>query len=1017
MFRLTQWSIDKPLYVWLLVVSALIGGLWGFNSVGRLEDPSFTIKQAIVVTAYPGATASEVATEVSEPLESAIQRMGEVDWITSRNLPGLSTITIELTTTTQPEDVPQLWDELRNNVSDAAAQLPPGAQPPLVNDSFGDLYGLYYAVRAAGFSDAEQHGIASFMRRELLSVNGVADVELRGLPNEVIYVHPSRQELTNLAVPPDAILGAIAGSDALSDSGAAFNDGLRTQLESPHQGDSVRAVEGLAIGFGGELLNLIDFADVVRARDDRPDQIIRFNGEDAFTLGIAAQANRNIVDVGRAVEAHFAAIDHLLPVGISLEPIYEQHHVVAETSSSFLNSLALSVAIVIAVLALFMGWRAAVVVGASLGLNVIATFFFMWLWDIEIERISLGALIIAMGMLVDNAIVIAESMQVDMRRGLSARKAAGEAGRRLQLPLLGATVIGIMAFAGIGLSPDATGEFMFSLFAVIGISLMLSWLFAVTVTPLLVSRLFKTGAPDGSEQPYGGLVFRLYGRFLTGALRLRWLVIATLLAITVACYALFGMVSQQFFPNSNTPIFYVNVKFAQGTAIQATADQLQPLELWLNQRQEVQAYTTTVGQGASRFMLTYQPEQTDTSYAQLIVETRTRDDIPALIDDLDAFAFEALPQASVRTQRIVFGPPAGADVEARISGKDADVLRLIAEDIGARLAAKPDYLHAVRTNWHERELSVQPNYAQERAQAAGISRDDAAQSLKLATDGIRAGEVREGDRLIPIVVRAPDHERALPGHLMNQMVYSEAAGEYLALSQMLNGFDLNPRDSLIHHRNRQPTLAVQANAVQGVTAADAFSQVQADIEAMDLPPGYSMSWGGEYEAQQMANEALATRLPISLITMVLISVLLFGKLRQPLVIWLLVPMAVNGAALGLLGAGLPFTFTALLGLLSLSGMLIKNGIVLVEEIDLQRASGLALTPAIVGASVSRLRPVVLAAATTALGMIPLLGDPFFASMAVTIMAGLTFASILTLVAAPVFYYSLFRRERLAEQAA
>lgn len=1016
MFRVTQWAIDKPLYVWLLVVLSVLGGMWGFQTVGRLEDPAFTIKQAVIVTAYPGATAMEVATEVSEPLESAIQRMAEVDWITSRNLPGLSTISIELDMTTQPEDVPQIWDKLRNNVSDAARNLPSGALTPRVNDSFGDVFGLYYAVRTEGFSDAEQHDIANFIRRELLTVEGVADVELRGLPEEVLYVYPSQQETINLEVPPNALLGAIANSDTLSDSGGALNQGFMTQLESPYQGDSVRALEGLTIGFGGELLNLTDFATVERARNDRPGQIIRFNGADAFTLGIAGQANLNIVDVGSAIEQHLAEMDALLPYGVELQPIYEQHLIVDEANSEFLNSLALSVSIVIAVLALFMGWRSALVVGVTLALNVIATFFFMSVWSIEIERISLGALIIAMGMLVDNAIVIAESMQVDMRRGLTARQAAGEAGKRLQMPLLGATVIGIMAFSGIGLSPDATGEFMFSLFAVIGISLMLSWLFSITITPLLASRLFHQGSADGSDDPYAGWFFRLYGRFLGGALKLRWVVIVALVGITAACYFAFTLVSQQFFPFSNTPIFYTSIKFAQGTATSETADQIKPLEQWLVENPDVKSVTTTVGQGASRFMLTYQPEQTDPSYAQLIVEAEALEDIPGLIAGIDERSAELIPQAEVRNQRIVFGPSGGADIEVRLSGKNADVLRNLGDQVSDILEQNPDSVHAIRTNWAERELSIRPLYSQERAQAAGVSREDTAQTLKLATDGIQAGQIREGERLIPIIVRVPDFARNQPGHLMNQMVYSEAGNQYVSIEQVLDGFEVMPRDSLIHHRNRQPTLSVQANAVQGVTAADALIQVKSTIDALSLPPGYSLHWGGEYEAQQMANNSLAKRLPISLISMILISILLFGKLRQPLIIWLLVPMAVNGAALGLLGTGLPFTFTAMLGLLSLSGMLIKNGIVLVEEIDLQREAGLLLAPAIVNASVSRLRPVVLAAATTSLGMIPLLWDAFFASMAVTIMAGLIFASILTLVAAPVFYYGMFWRERLAEKA-
>lgn len=1017
MFRITQWAIDRPLYVWLLVVAALVGGLVGFQSVGRLEDPSFTIKTAIVTTPYLGATAEQVAEEISEPLESAIQRIGEVDWISSRNQPGLSIITVELDMSVRPRDVPQLWSRLRNEISDAARNLPPGAQQPRINDTFGDLYGIYYGIESAGYSDAEQHDIARFLRRELLTVDGVSNVEVLGLPEEALYIHPIPHLINTLAVPPAALFNAIATSDILTDAGALSHDGLGVQIESPSSQNSLGVLEGLSIGVGGEVIRLTDFATLERRRLTEPTHLMRLNGQDAFTVGIAGLPDRNIVDVGMAVEAHLAQIEHLIPAGLVLQPIYEQHRVVERTSVSFLQSLTLSVFIVIGVLAVFMGVRAAVVVGVTLGLSVIATFFFMWLWDLEIERISLGALIIAMGMLVDNAIVIAESMQVDMRRGMAARAAAGRAGKRLQLPLLGATVIGIMAFSGIGLSQDSTGEFLFSLFAVIAISLLLSWLFAVTVTPLLAAKLFKTETNPEAKDPYDRWLFRTYGKALGGALKLRWLVIVTLFTITAVSYYGFTFVSQQFFPNSNTPIFYANVKFQQGTAITATAEQIRVLEDWLLEQPSVAQVTTTMGQGASRFLLTYQPEQQDPSYGQLIVHANRLSDIPALMAGLNEQAQNTLPQARLRTQRIVFGPPSGADVEARISGPNPDQLRAISEQIQAVLRTRSDILEAVRTDWHEREINMQPIYANERAQAAGVDRQSVAQALKLASEGVRAGDVREGERLIPVIVRTPEILRNEPGRLLNQTVFSEPAGQYVALSQVIDGFALKPQDSVLHHRDRQPTLAVQANAVPGVTAADAFIQVRRTIEAMPLPAGYQLSWGGEYAAQQMANESLAVRLPVSLLTMIFISILLFGALRQPLVIWLLVPMAVTGAVLGLLGTGLPFTFTALLGLLSLSGMLIKNGIVLVEEIDLRRAAGETITPSVIQASISRVRPVLLAATTTALGMIPLLWDPFFSSMAVTIMAGLMFASMLTLIAAPVFYYTFFPGARRAERQA
>lgn len=1003
---IASFSIRQPLYTWLLILFCLLGGLWGFSSVGRLEDPAFTIKTALVITPYPGATAEEVATEVSEPLESAIQQMGQIDTISSRNRPGVSQITVEIKTTYDGDELPQIWDELRNRVGDAQSSLPPGASTSIVNDDFGDVYGILYAVATPGYSDAEIHDIATFLRRELLTVDGVAAVSVDGLPEEAIFVEPVRRQLLNTGIPPAAIIEAVSNADTLSDAGSVTVGPRNAQIEAPQGYNTVDRIAGLTLGVGAEILNLSDFANVQRARIDDPDHILRHDGHEAFTLGVSGLSSENIVDVGKRIDAKLAELEAQIPLGVELSPIYEQHVVVEEASNAFLVSLAMSVAIVIVILALAMGWRAAIVVGVTLLLTVIATFFFMAVFGIEMERISLGALIIAMGMLVDNAIVVAEGMQVEMQRGTSGDAAADDVAGKTQIPLLGATIIGIMAFAGIGLSPDATGEFLFSLFAVIGLSLLLSWILAVTVTPLLAHYFFRVGAEGNTDDAYGGVVFRGYAGILRAALKFRWLVIPALLGITVACYAAFGMVKQQFFPNSNTPIFYLDYKAAEGTDIRATAEGMAEIEAWLLDRDDVQAVTATIGQGLARYMLPYNPEQPNSSYGQFLIRTATKEDIPSLSADLQAFLDEAVTDAEVRISRIVFGPGGGADVEARFSGKDADELRRLAAQAEAIFRDHTDQLTHVRTNWREREITVQPVYATDRAQALGVAREDVAASLLLATDGVRAGTYREGDRLIPIYIRTPEMEREQVGALLDQSVWSDPAQTYVPLSQVMDGFDLRVRDTLIHRRDRSATITVQAGAVDGVTPAEAFAEVRAEIEAIDLPVGYELQWGGEYENSSEAQESLGKQLPLSLIVMVLISVLLFGKLRQPLVIWLLVPMSVNGVALGLLGTGLPFSFTALLGLLSLSGMLIKNGIVLVEEIDLRRAEGGDPDAAIVNASVSRLRPVVLAAATTILGMIPLLSDAFFASMAVTIMGGLAFASVLTLIAAPVFYRTL-----------
>ncbi|MCI4663929.1 MAG: efflux RND transporter permease subunit [Neomegalonema sp.] len=987
------------------MISCLLGGIWGFVSLGRLEDPAFTIKQATVITLYPGASAAEVAKEISEPLEAEIQGMAEVDTLTSTNRPGVSLIQVDIKSTVGPEKLPDVWAKLRHRVGDISGSLPSGARSPIVNDTFGDVYGIFFAVTAEGFRDKEIHDIATFLQRELLAVSGVASVELAGLPSEAIFVEPILPIAVSQGVPPNAIASAISVSDSLVDAGAARRAGARQLLRGPAGRDSVAGIGGLSIGVSGRVVKLYDFAKVYRGREARPSQIIRFNGKEAFTLGVAGISTENIVDVGKRIDARLSELRSEIPVGVKIHPIYQQHKVVETASNDFLVNLAMSVAIVVIVLALFMGWRAAVVVGVTLALTVIGTLFFMGIFSIEMERISLGALIIAMGMLVDNSIVVAEGMQMLMLSGKSSRDAAQEVGGKTQMPLLGATVIGVMAFAGIGLSPDSTGEFLFSLFAVIGISLMLSWALAITVTPLLAHYVFarrNTAAAD----LYSGALYRGYGAVLKRTLQMRGPVTAALIAVTLVCFYGFGLVKQSFFPDSNTPLLFAHAKLKQGTEIDITAKEMRAVEEWLRKRKEVESVSTFVGEGAARFMLTYSGKFPNPSYGHLIIRVKSVDQIAALKADLDAFAATRTTIPEFRTERLKFGPSTAAPIQARFSGPDPTVLRALAEEAAAAMKKANPRLEHIRTDWREQELSIAPIYASDRAETAGVTREDIARTLKFATDGIMAARLREADRLIPIFVRQDPKAKIGLG---DQVIYSSVASAFLPLAQVTNGFKAEPVDTIVMRRDRLLTITVSASIPSDETAEAMRKPIAEAIESIKLPLGYRMEWGGEFESSRDAQSSLATQLPLSLLIMVLISIFLFGALRQPLVIWLLVPMSINGVVIGLLATGQPFTFTALLGLLSLSGMLIKNGIVLVEEIDLKREAGLTFDRAILEASVSRLRPIVLAAATTILGMAPLLWDAFFVSMAVTIMGGLAFATILTLIAAPLLYSMIVSR--------
>lgn len=1001
-------TIKRPVAAWLAIIFCLVGGYWGLNTVGRLEDPSFTLKTALVFVPYPGATAVEVEEEVADVVENALQQMKQLDRVESKSMPGMAQITVEIEQTYGADEIPQVWDEMRRRISDVAGNLPAGARPPIINDDFGDVYGMFYAVTTEGLSPTEQRDLATTLRLGLVTVDGVAKVEVQGLTEEVINISIPSSRLTELGLPPTQILGLLADENQVFSNGEITEGPARIGLSVPPGYVSPEGIEELRLGVPGEVgqVAVYDIARVTRDKAEQPSQIIRQNSAAAFTLGVSALTDRNVVEVGAGVSERLERLKADLPDGVEVIPIYEQHVVVDEAVSSFLVSLGQSVAIVVAALMLTMGWRAGLVVGLTLSLTVFSTLFFMSIFGIQMERISLGALIIAMGMLVDNAIVITEGMVIGMARGKSAEDAAAETETSTSIPLLGATVIGIMAFSGIGLSPDATGEFLFSLFAVIAISLLMSWALAVSVTPYL-GKLLLRAPKDLSDDPYKGSFYSVYRGFLWLALRARVIVVLTIVGITVMSIMAFGQVKQAFFPASNTPIFYVEVQMPQGTDINVTDGRMQRLEQIVLSEESVTDVTTLVGRGASRFMLTYSPEQADPSYGQLIVRVDNAEAIPAIATRLNRDLPAQFPHALIRVEELVFGPPSGADVAVRFSGPDPVILRQLAADAIQTLEDAGTITNP-RTNWRQREILVEPIIDESRMRIAGATRGSIADTVRYGTSGLRVGELREDDEVIPIQLRLPENERNGLGRLSDLSLWSDGAGAYVPMSNIVERFETRLVEALIHRRDRERTITALGGARGDLTADEAFRSVRADIEDIPLPEGYAMEWGGEFESAGEAQASLGKQLPLGFLVMLTISILMFNKVRQPLILWLVVPMSVTGMVLGLLFTGLPFTFTALLGFLSLSGMLMKNAIVLVEEIDLQRADGVPDYQAVVDGSVSRLRPVVLAAGTTIFGMIPLLPDAFFASMAVTIMGGLAFASILTLIAVPVLYALLFR---------
>ncbi|OFC70833.1 efflux RND transporter permease subunit [Alteromonas confluentis] len=1006
--RIATYSINNPVTVWLLMVICLVGGVLGVINIGKLEDPAFAVKTAIVTTNYPGATAEEVEQEVTEPLESTIQQLATLGDITSRSLPGQSQITVEIRDDFNSDNLPQAWDELRRKVSAAAMRLPSGANSPVVNDDFGDVYGMFYAVVAEGYSNREKQQLATRLRREILTVPGVTQAQLAGVPEETIYVEVSQEKLASLGISMSSIAQVFQTESAIANAGSMRLGERRVRLVIPAGDDSEETIRKLKFGVPGttEQLHVGDIARVYRVESERPSQVVRHNGQEAFTLAIAGRSDQNIVDIGHEVEEHLNELRETLPLGVDILPIYEQHIVVDTAISDFLVNLAASVAIVVAVLLLVMGWRVGVVVGSTLLLTVLGTVLLMWIFEIQMERISLGALIIAMGMLVDNAIVIAESMLLNMQKGQASTEAAEDAAQQTQYPLLAATVIGILAFAGIGLSQDTTGDFMFSLFAVICISLLLSWILAVTVTPLLGHYFFKQTTNGDNGELYNSTGYRFYRGLLGSALRFPKFTVLLLVMLTGLSVVGFGLVKQSFFPPSNTPIFYINYTLPQGSDIRATEADIAAIEKQVLAQDEVVNVSSFIGMGASRFMLTYSPELPNPAFGQLIVRTHNRDEIPAVMQRLNEDIRKQHPQAEVFTQRLFFGPATGAKIEARFKGSDDEVLRDLAAKAEDIMRSTPSVTD-IRQDWRQREFTVYPVVDEQKAKIVGLSRTDIADATEFATVGKTVGVYREDEQQIPVVIRPPVSERQSMQWLKDRLIWSEVQQDFIPITQVIKSFDVEAHNGVIKRRNRVRTLSVLAEPADGFTAEEGRKQLAQTLAELDMPAGYELEWGGEYESSRDAQAALGQQLPVSFLCMILITVLLFNAVRQALLIWFIVPMAICGVSAGLILTGLPFSFTALLGLLSLSGMLIKNAIVLVDEADLRRKQGGSIREVIVGASLSRVRPVMLAVLTTVLGMIPLLWDAFFASMAVTIMAGLTFATLLTLVAVPVLYELFF----------
>ena len=1026
--NLAKIAIEKKALSYFITFLLVAGGLASFFSLGQLEDPDYSVKTAVIITQYPGASAAEVELEVTDRIEIALQQLKTIDYLKSFSAPGYSQIWVNIKTQYWSDKLPQIWDDMRRKVREVEGSLPPGCNRPIVNDDFGDVYGLLMAITGDGYSYAEMEDAAKGLKKELSLVEGVARVELWGVQPKVIYLEASETQLSQLGISDKSIIATMQQQNMVVDAGSVDVQQKRVRIAptgefnspediadlhiNPSLVDSLQTIErGQPPQSADELIRIRDIGTVKRGYQDPPPTMMRLDGKPALAISITNVAGANIVDVGRNVDARMAELEEDLPIGLDIHHVHWMSDVVSDSVNGFFINLAQAVAIVLVVLALSMGWRMGSLIGIDLVLTILGTLIVMAIMGIDLQRMSLGALIIALGMMVDNSIVVAEGFVVRREQGMDKIKAAIEAAGSPSMPLLGATVIAVMAFYPIGGSKESTGEYCLSLFIVVGISLMVSWIVSMTLTPIKCLDMLPDPKPqEAGHDPFGSKFYKIFRGLLEKAIRMRVLFIATMLGLLVASFMGFGFVEQLFFPSSSMSKFMIDYYAPQGTRIEVVANDLKALEEKLLADERVDNVAAFIGSGPPRFYLPVEPESSNPAYGQLIVNLHDFRKIDELIKELTPWAAETFPDSMVPMRKFDVGPGQTWQFQYRISGPaiaDTEILRGLGEQVQEILRDEP-LAGAMQVDWRQKVPKMVPVYNQERARYAGVAREDVANATKRAYDGRTIGLYREQDELLPIILRHVEDDRAGLASFDVLQVQPGLTTVTLPIAQVTDGVKMEWEETRIWRRDRRRTITVQANPILGQTLPTLMQQVQAKIEGLEMPPGYKAEWGGTTEDSAKSQKALLPGFIPTFAVILFILVALFNAFKPPIVIMLTVPFAMIGITTGLLAFQAPFGFMALLGAMSLMGMMIKNAIVLLDEVNINLTNGMEQYDAVVIAALARLRPVVLAAATTVLGVVPLLQDVFWVGMAITIMAGLAFGTILTMLVVPVLYCMFFK---------
>jgi len=807
-------SIRNSVISWMFALVMLIGGAIAYSDLGRLEDPEFTIKEAIIITTYPGASPRQVEEEVSFPIEDALQQLPYIKNVRSISTPGLSQIMVEMKGTYRKQALRQIWDEVRRKINDLAGGFPSGVNAPIIKDDFGDVFGVLLALTGEGYSNEELKDFSDYLRRELVLIDGVNKVSVTGTQQEMVVVEISRNRLVSLGISQSSIFELLRSQNTVSNAGKITVGEESIRFHSTGEFTNVKELESLIISAPGasELIYLGDVAKVSRQYSDSPTHMTFYNQQEALLVGVSFSSGVNVVDVGEKLQHRLDELSYFQPLGLEVNTVYNQPLEVEKSVSGFILSLVEAVAIVILVLLVFMGVRSGLLIGLILVITVFGSFIFMKIMEIDLQRISLGALIIALGMLVDNAIVVTEGILIGIKKGRSSIEAASDIVKQTKWPLLGATVIAITAFAPIGLSSDSTGEFAGSLFWVLCISLLLSWVTAVTLTPFFANLLFKKTTDVSTEEsdPYEGGMFLIYKKLVNQCIRFKGISVVVLVAVLFLSVIGFGQVKQSFFPASNTPMFYVDLWRYQGSDIKETQKEMTKINQYLMNNKNVAQVTSTVGQGATRFMLTYGPEKNYASYGQLIVRAHSREEQLIIMSDLRRYLADNFPNALVKIKLMEIGPAVESKIEARFSGADPDVLRSLADKAKQILLNNPN-AHNIRHDWRQRSKTIRPLFNEAMARRVGVTKADLDELLLVSFTGKAVGLYRDGTQMLPIVARAPDKERLSVDSLNSLQIYSRTLGRYIPVSQIVDGFETQWEDSIIMRRDRKRTITVKAD--------------------------------------------------------------------------------------------------------------------------------------------------------------------------------------------------------------